>query len=69
MGLFESKHNSKEEAKAVQSSEKEITKRIREILSYLNRELYGKSEAIRLALLSVCANESIFFLDPPGKAN
>lgn len=42
--------------------------RIRIILSALNKGLYGKEEAIRLALLSAVAGESIFFLGPPGTA-
>lgn len=42
--------------------------RIEKILSYLNQNLYGKEEAVRLALLSAVANESIFFLGPPGTA-
>ncbi len=46
----------------------EIRERIEKILSYLNQNLYGKEEAVRLALLSAIANESIFFLGPPGTA-
>lgn len=46
----------------------DIRERIEKILSYLNQNLYGKEEAVRLALLSAIANESIFFLGPPGTA-
>ena len=41
---------------------------IKMILEYLNQSLYGKEEAVRLALLSAVANESIFFMGPPGTA-
>ena len=34
----------------------------------MNQGLYGKEEAVRLALLSAVANESIFFMGPPGTA-
>jgi len=47
---------------------KDLCARIKTILSYLNRNLYGKEEAVRLALLSAIANESIFFMGPPGTA-
>ncbi|MBP5602350.1 MAG: SUMF1/EgtB/PvdO family nonheme iron enzyme [Treponema sp.] len=46
----------------------EISAKIKTLLSYLNQNLYGKEEAVRLALLSVVANESIFFMGPPGTA-
>lgn len=41
---------------------------IKMILEYLNQSLYGKEEAVRLVLLSAVANESIFFMGPPGTA-
>lgn len=47
---------------------KDLCARIKTILSYLNQNLYGKEEAVRLALLSAIANESIFFMGPPGTA-
>ena len=49
-------------------AENEICGKIKTILSYLNQNLYGKEEAVRLALLSAVANESIFFMGPPGTA-
>ncbi len=45
-----------------------IQGRIKALLTYLNQNLYGKEEAVRLALLSAVANESIFFMGPPGTA-
>ena len=45
-----------------------IASRIKALLSYLNQGLYGKEEAVRLALLSAVAKESIFFMGPPGTA-
>lgn len=42
--------------------------RIKTLLKYLNLNLYGKEEAVRLALLSAVAGESIFFLGMPGTA-
>lgn len=45
-----------------------ISERIKTLLSFLNQNLYGKEEAVRLALLSAVANESIFFMGPPGTA-
>ncbi|MBR0032409.1 MAG: AAA family ATPase [Treponema sp.] len=51
----------------MQSSEK-ITQRMKALLSALNKNLYGKEEAVRLALLSAVASESIFFMGPPGTA-
>lgn len=45
-----------------------LPNRIKTLLEYLNRNLYGKEEAVRLALLSAVAGESIFFLGLPGTA-
>jgi MoxR-like ATPase len=45
-----------------------LSARIKNLLAYLNQNLYGKEEAVRLALLSAIANESIFFMGPPGTA-
>ncbi len=45
-----------------------LSERIKTLLTYLNQNLYGKEEAVRLALLSAVANESIFFMGPPGTA-
>lgn len=45
-----------------------IRERIAKLLSLLNSGLYEKEEAVRLALLSAIASESIFFLGPPGTA-
>ncbi|MCR5766099.1 MAG: AAA family ATPase [Treponema sp.] len=47
-------------------SNKSLSERIKTLLTYLNQNLYGKEEAVRLALLSAVANESIFFMGPPG---
>ena len=44
------------------------SEQIKILLTYLNQNLYGKEEAVRLALLSAVANESIFFMGPPGTA-
>ena len=49
-------------------SNEEIKEQIKTLLTYLNQNLYGKEEAVRLALLSAVANESIFFMGPPGTA-
>ena len=48
--------------------EKNNHDRIDRLLRFLNSGLYGKEEAVRLALLSTVAGESIFFLGPPGTA-
>lgn len=45
-----------------------LSEKIKTLLTYLNQNLYGKDEAVRLALLSAIANESIFFMGPPGTA-
>ena len=45
-----------------------LPNRIKTLLKYLNQNLYGKEEAVRLALLSAVAGESIFFLGLPGTA-
>lgn len=45
-----------------------VQERVRKVLAALNAHLYGKEEAVRLALLSAVAGESVFFLGPPGTA-
>lgn len=45
-----------------------IRQRFVKLFSLLNSGLYEKEEAVRLALLSAVAGESIFFLGPPGTA-
>lgn len=49
-------------------SDSSISERMKKLLEYLKQGLYGKEEAVRLALLSAVANESIFFMGPPGTA-
>ena len=46
----------------------EFPTRISTLLEYLNEGLYEKEKALRLALLSLVAGESIFFLGVPGVA-
>jgi MoxR-like ATPase len=45
-----------------------IKPKINALLTHLNKGIYEKEEAIRLALLSSIAGESIFLLGPPGVA-
>ena len=45
----------------------ELHSRIRTILAYLNKNLCGKEEALRLTLLSAVAGESILLLGQPGR--
>lgn len=45
-----------------------IHERIKSLISGLNEGLYEKEEAVRLALLTAIAGESIFFLGAPGCA-
>ena len=52
----------------MKSAAESIRERIEKLLGFLNAGLYEKEEAIRLALLSAVAGESIFFLGAPGVA-
>lgn len=45
-----------------------LRKRIEKLLSFIGKDLIEKDEAVRLALLTSIAGESIFFLGPPGTA-
>jgi MoxR-like ATPase len=45
-----------------------VKEKINALLKELNKGIYEKEEAIRLALLSSIAGESIFLLGPPGVA-
>lgn len=77
------KNSSEQDAsvKNVQKSENSVLKkepskedrlplrnRIEKLLSFIGKDLIEKDEAVRLALLSSIAGESIFFLGPPGTA-
>ena len=45
----------------------ELRKRIEALLVYLNRNLYGREEAVRLMLLSAVAGEGVLLLGPAGR--
>lgn len=57
-----------DEKALAQKDNTNISQRIKKLLNFLNTGLFEKEEAIRLALLSAVAGESIFFLGPPGTA-
>ena len=77
---YKSTNNDKEEEQTMTTQTVEQTEtitpvdktnlpnRIKTLLKYLNQNLYGKEEAVRLALLSAVAGESIFFIGLPGTA-
>ena len=54
--------------KVTSTNKMNLSDRIKTLLKYLNQNLYGKEEAVRLALLSAVAGESIFFIGLPGTA-
>lgn len=58
-------NNQKENSESVLKS---VRQRIEKLIELLNVGLYEKDEAVRLALLSAVAGESIFFPGPPGTA-
>lgn len=58
----------KPQSVSIEKAPQALHERIKILLSYLNQNLYGKDEAVRLALLSAVAGESIFFMGPPGTA-
>ena len=57
-----------QENKTLTVNKTTLPDRIKTLLEYLNQNLYGKEEAVRLALLSAVAGESIFFMGLPGTA-
>lgn len=58
-------NNKSGEQKALSGTE--MHSRIRTLLAYLNRNLGGKEEALRLSLLSAVSGESIILLGRPGR--
>ena len=58
----------KQREKVTSTNKMNLSDRIKTLLKYLNQNLYGKEEAVRLALLSAVAGESIFFIGLPGTA-
>lgn len=68
------KKQSEEQIRNTITEENKMTKtnkiheRIKSLISGLNEGLYEKEEAVRLALLTAIAGESIFFLGAPGCA-
>ena len=58
----------KQKEKVTSTNKMNLSDRIKTLLKYLNQNLYGKEEAVRLALLSAVAGESIFFIGLPGTA-